>query len=150
LILQVSGVAAEDLRAADSHVTVVRLMLFGAEVALTAILCRYLMHDIRHGKRIAFKLVLLSLLVAAVVIHLLAIVRGATLNLNRNYNIYDAAHSAVARWWMPFKANTADVESLEGFSARGSPGRWAKPDDNSGEAPSSVIGRRHASSSIEA
>jgi hypothetical protein len=128
----VRGVPTEDLGAADSGTTVVRILLFGAEVVLTAVFCHYLVHDIRNGQHTGAKIVFFVALLSALVVHFLAVFRGATLELERNYNIYDAAHSAAARWWMPYKADTADAISSEGFIPRGSPGRWKLPDDNSG------------------
>lgn len=73
------------------------------QLLLTAILCRFLLLDIHRGRNVLFKALLLGTLAAVTMMHLTVIVTGSSLSISRHYNIYDAAHSAAARWWMPYK-----------------------------------------------
>lgn len=94
-------------------------------------MCRFLLTDIRRGRHVVFKSLLLACLLAVLAVHIAVTIQGAALPLTRNYNIYDAAHSAAARWWMPPKVEAGAGVAAE-YAPRGSPGRWQLPDDNSG------------------
>eukprot|EP00873_Tetraselmis_striata_P011509 jgi/Tetstr1/431773/TSEL_021272.t3 len=107
--------------------------LFVAEAVVTLGLCCLKLKDITQSPQsLPVRLALFTCLVAVLAMHLLCIFRGLQLNFEPSYDIYDAAPSGVARWWMPFKANATTAGSADTYVPRGAPGRWKLPDDNTG------------------
>eukprot|EP00873_Tetraselmis_striata_P037232 jgi/Tetstr1/457496/TSEL_044078.t1 len=107
--------------------------LYIAEMALGAALCCYLLSRIRRDRAAApFHLALLCCVIALQVVHALNIARASALAIKPSYDIYDASHSSLARWWMPFKGDDSSTRDTGVVSPRGGAGRWQLPDDNSG------------------
>lgn len=74
------------------------------QAVVTLGLCCLKLKDITQSPQsLPVRLALFTCLVAVLAMHLLCIFRGLQLNFEPSYDIYDAAPSGVARWWMPFK-----------------------------------------------